>query len=73
MQSSHAMNTAAAERFVDRDEYCQLLVSRKHLSRCDDPRARILGLLDSETGVRFVIEEDCLFRDELPQLRRKSR
>ena len=72
MQSSEVMNTVADERFVDRDEYCQLLVSRKHLSRSDDPCARILGLLDSETGVRFVIEEDRLFQDDVPPLRRKS-
>ncbi len=73
MQCSKAMNTAIDERFVDRDEYCQLLVSRKHLSRCDDPFARTCGLLDSETGVRFVIEEDRLFQDEVPYLRRIPR
>ena len=48
-------------RFVERSEYCELLVSTKRLRRCDDLESGIRGLLDLDTGMRFVIEEQRLF------------
>ena len=51
-------------RFVDRDEFCQLLVSRLLLSRCDIPSVRIRGVLNPATGYRYLIEEELLFTCE---------
>jgi hypothetical protein len=48
-------------RFVDRDEFCQLLVSRLTLSRCDVPNARVRGVFNASTGCRYLIEEELLF------------
>ena len=50
-------------RFVERDEFCQLLLSSRRLVRSDDRAANIRGLLDLEMGVRFLIKEDKLFHD----------
>ena len=48
-------------RFVDRTEYCKLLVCSRNLTRCDIQSARIRGVFDPELGLRYLIEEDCLF------------
>ena len=48
-------------RFVDRDEFCGLLISRASLSRCDIPNARIRGVFNASTGLRYLIEEELLF------------
>ena len=48
-------------RIVQRSEYCELAVSRKRLQRCDQLAPGIRGLLDLETGMRFLIEEERLF------------
>ncbi len=45
---------------VDRDRYCQLLISRKNLERWDSPDGRLRGLVDVETGVLYVIEVEKL-------------
>lgn len=49
--------------FVDHDQYCELLTSRRQLVRQDDPRKCLRGLLDTESGVCYLIEEDRLARD----------
>jgi len=48
-------------RLVERSEYCELLVSTRRLQRCDDLASGIRGLLDLDTGVRFLIKEEKLF------------
>ena len=47
--------------FVRRDEFFQLLLSFKKLVRSDEPSARIRGLLDVESGERYLIEQEELF------------
>jgi hypothetical protein len=46
--------------FVHRDEFCQLLLSSRKLIRADEPGGRIRGLLDVESGKRYLIEQDKL-------------
>ena len=48
-------------RFVDRSEYCDLLVCSRNLTRCDIKAAGIRGIFDPELGLRYFIEEDRLF------------
>ena len=48
-------------RIVQRSEYCKLAVSRKRLQRCDQLAPGIRGLLDLETAMLFLIEEERLF------------
>ncbi len=54
-------NSNPALRFVDADEFCSLAVSSKNLRRSDDAGTALRGLLEVETGVRYVIEEHRLF------------
>jgi hypothetical protein len=48
-------------RFVDRREFCQLLVSNRKLLRVDDSRADVHGLWEPATGARYLIESEKLF------------
>ena len=48
-------------RFVDRDEYYDLIMSRRKLDRADDYSARLRGLLDRISGERYLIEDEKLF------------
>lgn len=43
------------EHRVGRDEFCSLLVSRRHLERCDDESAHSRGLFDRRSGDLFGI------------------
>ena len=47
-------------RFVSSDEFCELLLGFKHLVRSDESAGDLKGLLDPETGTRFLIEEEKL-------------
>ena len=47
--------------FVARDEFCKLLLSSQRLVRSDEPRSQVRGLLDLDTGKRFLIEQENLF------------
>ncbi len=51
-------------RFIDRSEFCQLLVSGHSLTRCDFPSARVRGICDEVTGCCYAIREEDLFRGE---------
>ena len=42
---------------VRRDEYFELLLSRRPLERCDDESAQCRGLLDRRSGDLFDIDE----------------
>ena len=47
-------------RFVDSDEFCELLLGFKRMVRADESASELRGLLDPETGTRFLIEEEKL-------------
>lgn len=47
-------------RFVDRMSFCELLISHKRLQRDDNWDANVRGLLDSGTGIRYLIEAEKL-------------
>lgn len=46
--------------FVDRERFCNLLISSRKLERCDFSGARVKGLCDLQTGQLFMIEEEYL-------------
>lgn len=46
--------------FVNRDRFCELLISRKNLERSDSVDGVLRGLTDLKTGRRYVIEETKL-------------
>jgi hypothetical protein len=48
-------------KFVHRDEFCKLLLSNKKLIRSDEPAVCLRGLLDVESGERYLIEQEELF------------
>ncbi|MEM7453222.1 MAG: hypothetical protein AAF456_02595 [Planctomycetota bacterium] len=48
-------------KFVDRAEFCRLLISSKSLNRCDMPVARVRGIYDPSLQLKYVIEEESLF------------
>jgi hypothetical protein len=56
-----AIRESANSTFVQREEFCSLLVSTRRLVRSDEPRLGVRGLLDVETGTRFLIEQEKLF------------
>ena len=47
-------------RLIAADEFCQMLVSNRHLIRVDHPELMLRGLLDPEQGLQFVVEEEKL-------------
>ena len=47
--------------FVEPRTFCELLTSRRNLERANDSSSNTFGLLDRETGVRFLIEVERLF------------
>lgn len=48
-------------RFVDRTEFCELLVSNRPLGRCDFPSADVRGIYDPQGNFQYLIEEELLF------------
>jgi hypothetical protein len=59
----HGLRKAAHCRFVERDEYCRLLVSFTKFVRSDEIAVGVRGLLDPRTHFRLLIEEEKLFVD----------
>lgn len=49
---------------MELEEFQSHAVSRRRLVRCDDGSAAVRGLLDTETGERFLIEDEKLWRTE---------
>jgi len=47
---------------ISPDDYCRLAVSTRKLVRRDDKAGGLRGLEDLETGERFFIDEEDLFR-----------
>ena len=56
-----ALQKRSDTTFVQRDEFCRLLLSCKRLVRADEPADQIRGLLDVDTGMRFLIQQEQLF------------
>lgn len=56
-----ALRDSADYTFVQRDEFCRLLLSSRRLVRSDEPRLKMRGLMDLDTGDRFFIEQEKLF------------
>jgi hypothetical protein len=50
---------------ISPDDYCRMTVSIRKLVRCDDKAAGLRGLEDLETGERFFIDEEDLFRPRM--------
>jgi hypothetical protein len=61
----HVQRRALRERsestFVQRDEFCRLLLSSRKMTRSDESALNVRGLLDLKTGTRFLIEHENLF------------
>ena len=55
-----ALQERAESSFVQRDEFCRLLLSSRKLVRADEPGGCVRGLLDVTTGTRFLIEQEKL-------------
>ncbi len=52
---------AASDRvFVNRDEFCRLLLGHSRMDRADDPSCGLRGLRDTATGVLYVIQRQEL-------------
>ncbi len=47
--------------FLDRSSYCELAISNRLLVRADWPEAAIRGMMEPDTGRRFLIEDEKLF------------
>ena len=43
--------------FVERDEFCRLMIGSRRLVRADESAVELRGLLDLETGTHFLIEQ----------------
>jgi hypothetical protein len=43
-------------------EYLKIILSRRHLERCHDVAADVVGVLDVDTGERFVVSRGLLVR-----------
>jgi hypothetical protein len=56
-----ALRESSEYTFVQRDEFCRLLLSSRRLVRSDEPRLKMRGLMDLDTGDRFFIEQEKLF------------
>ncbi len=56
----HMLSTESNCRYVDRDEFCRLLLGFSQMDRVDDPESGLRGLRDTATGMLYVIEHDKL-------------
>jgi len=65
IETIHERRRAMRERseftFVQREEFCSLLLSTRRMVRSDEPDLNVRGLLDTATGARFLIEQEKLF------------
>jgi hypothetical protein len=61
MERRRALQQRPGLRFVQRDEFCRLLLSCKKLVRSDEPAISVRGLLDVQSGERYLIEQEELF------------
>jgi hypothetical protein len=57
---------------ISPDDYCRMTISIRKLVRCDDKSDGLRGLEDLETGERFFIDEEDLFRPTVTRARKGS-
>ena len=57
----YALRESLGGTYVERDEFCRLLLSVRSMVRSDEPAVDLRGLLDLETGKRFLIKQETLF------------
>jgi hypothetical protein len=60
--SESAESMTRLPRPIAPDEYLEYATSNRPIVRFDDEEAGLCGLLDTETGERFVIESERLMR-----------
>lgn len=58
--SRRLLRESADYRWVTADEWQKLIVGHASLVRADHNKAGVRGLLDPQSGSRFVIEEELL-------------
>ena len=58
--SRAALRRSPDARFVTRDEFVAMLVSRRELIRADDEESRMRGLRDCRTGRCYLIPAESL-------------
>jgi hypothetical protein len=51
--------------FTDRHQFCALLTSRGRMARFNDDTAAVRGIVDLDSGERYVIEVEKLFPAEI--------
>lgn len=56
------MQACRDSRFVQPDEFLSLLLGRRKLVRSDSKDWTVRGLLDVQTGKRYLIEEEALWQ-----------
>jgi len=61
-QRQRVLQRGRSVTLVHREEFCRLLLSFKKLIRSDEPAVSIRGLTDLESGERYVIAQEELFR-----------
>jgi hypothetical protein len=54
---------------ISPDDHCRMTISARKLVRSDDRAAGLRGLKDLETGERFFINEEDLFRPTVTRAR----
>lgn len=54
--------SATPYQLVEPDEYCELAISLRSMTRCDDPVRGLRMLMDLETGQRFAVEYSKLMK-----------
>ncbi|MBI1314951.1 hypothetical protein GC176_26970 [bacterium] len=57
---TNALPNYSERELVDRETFIGLLIARRKLVRCDDSNAGLLGLLDSENGHWYVINQTAI-------------
>jgi hypothetical protein len=72
-RSSVSGGEATTLRKVTAEDFCQMAVSRRSLQRWDDHRSGRRGLLDSDTGILYTVDEVALLDFEPIQAPRLPR
>ena len=61
LERRRQLRTQPGQKFVPREEFCELLLSCKKLVRSDEPGVSLRGLLDVKSGEQYLIEQEKLF------------
>jgi hypothetical protein len=59
---AHERIARSSRVVVNAQEFCDLLVSRRRLTRADEPERGLRGLIDLDSGVRYLSDEVHLAR-----------